>query len=200
MNSGRAHSVPRFQAAVPAVILANSVVLGWGWIDHAHDVAAERIDTCFLVFFAAELAVRLKRAGWRWLTQPWNLLDATIILMALLPVVGNGITILRLSRAARLLHLGRHTSHLRVVAWLGRRTCSPVPADDGSSGRRATPLLRGHSAWVFECCSGLVDLVICVRHHLGRSHHLTLVGERFVGRVAEDLAQVGDRGGELGDC
>jgi hypothetical protein len=128
VNSDRAHGVSRFEAVVPAAILANSVVLGWGWIDHAHDVAAERIDTIFLVFFLVEFVVRLRRAGWRWLTQPWNLVDATIILLALLPVVGDGITVLRLARAARLLHLGRHASHLRVVAWLGRRTRSPVRA------------------------------------------------------------------------
>jgi voltage-gated sodium channel len=117
--------VSRFEAVVPAAILANSAVLGWGWIDHAHDVAAERIDTCFLVLFLVEFAVRLRRAGWRWLTHPWNLFDAIIILVALLPVVGDGITVLRLARAARLLHLGRHTSHLRVVAWLG---AAPVEA------------------------------------------------------------------------
>jgi hypothetical protein len=130
VNSDRAHGgVSRFEAVVPAAILANSGVLGWGWIDHAHNVAAERIGTCFLMLFLVEFVVRLRRAGWRWLTQPWNLLDATIILVALLPVVGDGITVLRLARAARLLHLGRHASHLRVVAWLGRRTCSPVRAE-----------------------------------------------------------------------
>jgi voltage-gated sodium channel len=128
VNGDRAHGMSRFEAVVPAAVLANSVALGWGWIDHAHDVAAERIDTCFLVFFLVELVVRLKRAGWRWLTQPWNLLDATIIGVALLPVVGDGITVLRIARVAKLLHLGRHASHFRVVAWLGRRTCSPVRA------------------------------------------------------------------------
>jgi voltage-gated sodium channel len=128
VNSDRAHGMSRFEAVVPAAILANSVVLGWGWIDHAHDVAAERIDTCFLVFFLVELAVRLRRAGWRWLAQPWNLFDATVILLALLPIVGEGITVLRLARLARILHLGRHISHLRIAAWLGRRTCSPVRA------------------------------------------------------------------------
>jgi hypothetical protein len=64
--------------------------------------------------------------------------------------------------------------------------------------RRPPPLLRGHTAGVFEFCSGLVDLVVCVRHH-GGGHRLTLAGERFVGRLTEDLTQVGDRGAELGD-
>ena len=48
-----------------------------------------------------------------------------------------------------------------------------------------------------QFCSGLVDLVVCVRHHFGGGHRLTLAGERFVGLVAEDIAQVGDRGAEF---
>ena len=59
--------------------------------------------------------------------------------------------------------------------------------------RRAPPLLRGHSAGVFEFCSCLVDLVVGVGHHRGGGHRLALVGERFVGPLAEDLAQVGAR-------
>jgi hypothetical protein len=51
---------------------------------------------------------------------------------------------------------------------------------------------------VFEFRSGLVDLVVCVRHHGGGGHRLTLAGERFVGRVTEDVAKVGDRGGATG--
>src|ERR1700751_5241158 len=50
-----------------------------------------------------------------------------------------------------------------------------------------------NSTWVFECCSDLVDLVVGVGRHLGGGHRLALVGERFVGPLAEDLAQVGAR-------
>ena len=39
-----------------------------------------------------------------------------------------------------------------------------------------------------QFCSGLVDLVVCVGHHGGGGHRLTLAGERFVGLVAEDTA------------
>jgi hypothetical protein len=55
-------------------------------------------------------------------------LASAIIVLALAPVAGGGIAVLRMARVAKLLHLGRHASHLRVVAWLGRRTCSPVRA------------------------------------------------------------------------
>ena len=42
----------------------------------------------------------------------------------------------------------------------------------------------------FEFCSGLVDLGVRVGHHGGGGHRLTLAGERFVGRLAEDIAEV----------
>ena len=48
-----------------------------------------------------------------------------------------------------------------------------------------------------QFCSGLVDLVVCVGHHGGGGHRLALAGERFVGLVAEDIAEVGDRGVDL---
>jgi hypothetical protein len=52
-----------------------------------------------------------------------------------------------------------------------------------------------------ECRSGLVDLVVCVGHHGGGGHLFARTGERFVGLVAEDVAEVGDRNGALvGQC
>jgi hypothetical protein len=51
------------------------------------------------------------------------------------------------------------------------------------------------SARLFEFCSGLVDLVVGVGRHGGGGHRLALAGERFVGLVAEDLAEVGKRPG-----
>jgi voltage-gated sodium channel len=110
-------STSRFDRAMVGAIVANTGVLGWSWLDHVHQQAIERIDTCFVVLFLIELLARLRRAGWRWLRRPWNLFDATIILLALLPVVGDGITILRMARVAKLVHLGRHISHLRAAAW-----------------------------------------------------------------------------------
>jgi voltage-gated sodium channel len=118
----------RFDRVALGAILTNTVVLGWSWLDHAHAVTLERVDTCFLVFFLIEIVARLRRAGWRWLAQPWNLFDATIILLALLPVLGDSITILRMARAAKVVHLGRHISLLRAAAWLGRRLKKPTEA------------------------------------------------------------------------
>ncbi len=48
-----------------------------------------------------------------------------------------------------------------------------------------------------QFCSGLVDLIVGIRHHFRGGHRFTLAGERFVGLVAEDIAEVGDRGGDF---
>jgi hypothetical protein len=61
--------------------------------------------------------------------------------------------------------------------------------------RRAAPLLRWtggsrNSTRVFEFCSGVVDLVVGVSHDGGGGHRFALAGERFVGRLAEDVAEV----------
>ncbi len=51
-----------------------------------------------------------------------------------------------------------------------------------------------------QFCSGLVDLVVCVGRHFGGGHRLALAGKRFVGLVAERVAEVCDGGGQLWDC
>src|SRR5208282_4980733 len=66
----------------------------------------------------------------------------------------------------------------------------------GGTGRRNGALCRDR----FQFCSGLVDLVVCVGDHGGGGHRLTLAGERFVSRLAEDFAEVGDHCAELGAC
>ena len=50
-----------------------------------------------------------------------------------------------------------------------------------------------------QFCSGLVDLVVCVGRHIGGGHRFALAGQRLVSLVAEDIAEVGDRGGDFGD-
>ena len=48
-----------------------------------------------------------------------------------------------------------------------------------------------------QCRSGLIDLVVGIGRHLGGGHLFTLAGERFVGRLSEDLAEVGDPFGDF---
>jgi hypothetical protein len=86
-----------------------------------------------------------------------------------------------------------------LTEWAIKATARSVNRSTISSSRSASGSRRRASTWVFEFCSGLVDLVVGVRHHRGGGHRLTLAGERFVGRLAEHVAQVGDGGAELGD-
>src|SRR5262249_46243767 len=81
----------------------------------------------------------------------------------------------------------------RPSEWVRRsdRLLHPYPSPSASAP-------EGHSAGVFEFCSGLVDLIAGVGHHGGGGHRFTLAGQRFVGLVAEDTGGGGDGGGDSG--
>jgi hypothetical protein len=68
-----------------------------------------------------------------------------------------------------------HHNHTEMTTRKVRLLCNGV----------ATPSHRA-SPKAFEFCSGLVDLVVGVGHHRGGGHRLTLVGGRFVGRLAKN--------------
>jgi hypothetical protein len=89
------------------------------------------------------MVVRLRDAGWRpreFLASRWNAFDSAVVALSLLPVFGPGTTLLRLGRLARLAHLLRHVSHLRLAdlmllrsrAWtVARRITARSAMSDG---------------------------------------------------------------------
>lgn len=96
--------------------------------DHSHEELLENVDLAVLWFFAAELAARLWITRLGFFRSLWSCFDAANIVVALLPVAGGGIAVLRLARLARSMHLLRHVSHLRLKGlWT---------ASDGHRGRR----------------------------------------------------------------
>jgi voltage-gated sodium channel len=106
-----------FDHVASGVILVNAAVLLWGLVDGADRELAERFEFVCLVFFAAELVVRFRRCRWRpgvFLRQPWVVFDVIVLTLALapLPVNAGMLRLARLSRLARLIHLGRHTIDL----------------------------------------------------------------------------------------
>jgi hypothetical protein len=107
-------SVLAFEHLVQAVILANSIVMIGALVDHHHAEFLETVDDLFLAFFAAELLVRLSRARWAFFRSPWLMADGAIIVLALLPVLGGGMAVLRVARLARSAHLLRHIAHARL--------------------------------------------------------------------------------------
>jgi hypothetical protein len=104
-----------FEHAVAGVIVANTAVLLAGLVVDGHESAFEMAHIGFLGFFAIELALRLRRAGWRFLRKPLNAFDTAVIVLSTLPVLGVDASLLRLARLARLVHLMRHLSHLRLI-------------------------------------------------------------------------------------
>jgi voltage-gated sodium channel len=105
----------RFEHAVTAVIVANSVVMLASLVDHSHAELLEQVDVVCLWFFAAELSVRLAMARLGFFHSLWNTVDLVVVVVALLPVAGGGIAVLRLARLARTGHLLRHVAHLRLA-------------------------------------------------------------------------------------
>ena len=101
----------RFDQLVGAVIVANTAVLGWQLVDHRHEFAFEVVHHVILAVFFLELVTRLAVGNW----GKWETFDAAVIGLSFLPILGGGLLVLRVARLARLLHLGRHASNLRLI-------------------------------------------------------------------------------------
>jgi hypothetical protein len=104
-----------FDHAVAGVILANTGVLLAGLMVDGQEHAFEIAHDGFLAFFLVELALRLWRGGWRLLRKPLNAFDAAVIAASCLPWLGVDASLLRVARLARVVHLARHISHLRLL-------------------------------------------------------------------------------------
>jgi len=77
--------------------------------------SSEFVHNLVLAFFVVELAVRFRRAGWRrFFIGRWNCFDAAVIALSTMPVLGVDASLLRVARMARMVHLMRHASHLRL--------------------------------------------------------------------------------------
>lgn len=104
-----------FEGVVTGAIVANTAVLVWGLVDHAHAEVAERLEHIIIVAFAVELACKLARQRLAYFRQPWQAFDAAVIALALLPALPVGVALLRTARLARLLHLARHVTQVRIL-------------------------------------------------------------------------------------
>ena len=111
-------SAHNIEHVVTAVIVANAALVFAGLLVDGHETAFGEMDLAALWFFAAELTVRLAMARLRFFHNLWNTVDAVIILLALLPVAGGGIAVLRVARLARMAHLTRHVTGLRLLRLL----------------------------------------------------------------------------------
>jgi voltage-gated sodium channel len=120
-----------FEKVVLVTIAANTAVLVWGLCDHHHEELIDPMHTGFLVFFVVELLLRLRAAGSLrgFLGSGWNVFDSVVIGLSLLPVLGVGVTLLRVARGARVLHSLRHVSHLRATGFVRVLTRQPAEGE-----------------------------------------------------------------------
>jgi hypothetical protein len=104
-----------FDQVVLVVIGLNTVILVASLIVDGHEHLFEMLHNSALAFFVFELLVRLRQTGARrFLIGRWNSFDTIVIALSFLPALGVDSSLLRVARLARLVHLMRHVSHLRL--------------------------------------------------------------------------------------
>ncbi|MEU8382436.1 ion transporter [Streptosporangium sp. NPDC048865] len=107
----------RFQQFIVAVILVNATTLGLETsvtLVERYGPLLAVVDHLALYVFVAELVVKLYAYGWRFFRNPWNLFDAVIVTISLLPTAG-GLSVLRALRILRALRLISVVPSLRRV-------------------------------------------------------------------------------------
>ncbi|WP_440088619.1 ion transporter [Streptosporangium sp. LJ11] len=107
----------RFQQFIIAVIVINAATLGLETSVSAverYGTLLTLVDHLALYVFVAELAAKLYAYGWRFFRNPWNLFDAAIVTVSLLPTAG-GLSVLRALRILRALRLISVVPSLRRV-------------------------------------------------------------------------------------
>jgi voltage-gated sodium channel len=90
---------------------SSAIVARWGGLLHG-------LDRFILAVFVIELAIRLVASGprwWRFFLDGWNLFDAAIVLVCLLPLHAEFAAVLRLARVLRVLRLVTRLPKLQVL-------------------------------------------------------------------------------------
>lgn len=108
-----------FDVLVIVVILLNAALLGLETYEPGGGTqrAIELLDTAFVAFFVAELAIRIGAYGphpLRFFRGGWNVFDFVVITAAVLPL-GQNTALLRLVRLARITRLVRLFPDMRLL-------------------------------------------------------------------------------------
>ncbi|MBS44614.1 MAG: hypothetical protein CMH83_15905 [Nocardioides sp.] len=107
----------RFEHAIIAVIVANSISLGLettSWADGRLGEALGALDRVFIAVFVVELLLKIVARGTRFPRDPWNLFDLVVVGIALLPATGP-LSVLRALRVLRVLRLVSSLPSLRRI-------------------------------------------------------------------------------------
>lgn len=110
-------SNPRVERAIVALIIVNAVTLGLETSPSAMAAAGgllQAIDRAILAVFVVELLLKLYAQGLRFWRNPWNVFDAIVVGIALLPATGS-LAVLRSLRVLRLLRLVSVAPRMRAI-------------------------------------------------------------------------------------
>ncbi|WP_109831714.1 ion transporter [Reichenbachiella versicolor] len=106
-----------FQRTLTAIICINAILIGLETneqIVESFGGAIDLIDYLILAFFVIELSVKLVVYRGRFFKSGWNLFDALIVLISVLPAAGS-FTVFRALRVVRTLRLLKNVPKLRLI-------------------------------------------------------------------------------------
>jgi voltage-gated sodium channel len=108
---------PRCQHTIIALVVVNAITLGLETVPGVMAVAGAwlvRLDHALLAVFVVELALKMLAQGTRFLRSGWNLFDAAVIAIALVPAAGP-LSVFRALRVLRILRLVSVVPRMRTV-------------------------------------------------------------------------------------
>ncbi len=106
-----------FQRSITAIIVVNAITLGLEtsqWAMSHFGGFLKTLDTAILTIFVVELLTKLVVYRTRFHRDPWNLFDAFVVGVALIPTTG-GLSVLRALRVLRVLRLVSTVASMRRV-------------------------------------------------------------------------------------
>lgn len=110
-----------FQRAVLFAIVFSAVLLGFEtspyYMEH-YGHLLKKLDAIVLGFFVFEIICKVLAKGsrpWKYLTDPWNVVDLSIVIACLVPTGSNSFAVFRLVRVLRILRIVTAFPKLQVI-------------------------------------------------------------------------------------
>ncbi|MFT5640495.1 MAG: voltage-gated sodium channel [Cyclobacteriaceae bacterium] len=107
-----------FQNTIIGLIIINSILIG---LETSPDIVKrfgffiDQFDRIILVLFIVEIGIKLYAYGWSFFKSTWNLFDASIILISVMPSIGAAFSVLRALRILRTLRLLKNIPKLKII-------------------------------------------------------------------------------------
>lgn len=106
------------QRSIISLIILNSVLIGLETSPNIMEhfgFYIDQIDRVILSIFVIEIFLKLYAYGWVFFKSAWNLFDASVILVSVIPSVGASFAVLRALRILRTLRLLNNIPKLKLI-------------------------------------------------------------------------------------